>query len=133
MEPTQTEQRHRYADVGGTRGGLWEFVIGLALTVAGGYLVLQQVTVTSGFWGWWGGSTFGLTLLPLLIGIGVLFFDASSVLGWLLAGAGAVIILAGIIANLRIYFRPATLFETLMMLGMLFAGLGLVARSLRAH
>ena len=133
MEPTRTEQRHRYADVGGTRGGLWEFVIGLALTVAGGYLVLQQVTVTSGFWGWWGGNTFGLTLLPLLIGIGILFFDASSVLGWLLAGAGAVIILAGIIANLRIYFRPATLFETLMMLGMLFAGLGLVARSLRAH
>ena len=41
--------------------------------------------------------------------------------------------LAGIIANLQIFFRPTSLFNTLVMLGMLAAGLGLVARSLRAH
>ena len=45
----------------------------------------------------------------------------------------AAIILAGIIANLQVYFRPTSLFNTLMMLALLAGGLGLVARSLRSH
>lgn len=53
--------------------------------------------------------------------------------GWLLTGAGALIILVGIIANLGIYFRPTSLFDTLVILGLLAGGLGLVARSLRPH
>ena len=118
---------------GGTPGGLLEFVVGTAMAVAGAYLLTTRVTVTSGFWGWWGDNTFGLTLVPLLIGIGILFFNGRSALGWLLMVGGAVIILAGIIANLQIYFRPTSLFSTLMMLGLLAAGLGVVARSLRSH
>jgi len=38
---------------------------------------------------------------------------------------------AGIIANLEIYFRPTTLFNTLIILTLLIGGLGLIARSLR--
>jgi len=125
---------HEYArGAGGTPGGLLEFVMGTAMAVAGAYLLTTRVTVTSGFWGWWGDSTFGLTLVPLLIGIGLLFFNGRSVLGWLLMIGGAVIILAGIITNLQMYFRPTSLFATLMMLGLLAAGLGVVARSLRSH
>lgn len=125
---------HEYArGAGGTPGGLLEFVVGTAMAIAGAYLLTTRVTVTSGFWGWWGDSTFGLTLVPLLIGIGLLFFNGRSVLGRLLVIGGAVIILAGIIANLQLYFRPTSLFATLMMLGLLAAGLGVVARSLRSH
>ena len=80
------------------------FFGGLAMVVVGGYLLLNQVEVHSGFWSWWGGRTFGLTLLPLLVGIGFLFFDGKSVPGWILTAAGSLIILAGIIVNLRIYF-----------------------------
>jgi uncharacterized protein len=36
------------------------------------------------------------------------------------------------VANLRIYFRTTSLFDTLVMLGLLAGGLGLIARSLRA-
>ena len=57
--------------------------------------------------------------------------EKKSVVGWLLTGLGAAIILAGILMNLDIYFRQTSLFNTLMMLGMLFGGLGLIARSLR--
>lgn len=102
------------------------------MMVAGGYLLLQQVQVHSGFWGWFGPNTFGLTLVPLLVGIGFLFFDGKSFVGWFLAGAGALIIVAGIIANLQIWFRPTSLYNTLMMLGLLAGGIGLVARSLKA-
>ena len=116
---------------GGTEGGVLQFFVGLAMAVAGGYLLTQQVTVSSGFWGFFGDHTFGLSLLPLLVGIGLLFFDGKSVLGWVLLLAGAVIILAGILMNLRIYFERTSLFNTLVMLLLLAGGLGLVARSLR--
>lgn len=118
---------------GGTPGGLLEFIVGTAMALAGAYLLTTRVTVSSGFWSWWGDSTFGLTLLPLLIGIGILFFNGRSVLGWLLTAGGALIILVGIIANLQLYFRPTSLFATLLMLGLLSGGLGVVARSLRSH
>jgi uncharacterized protein len=117
---------------GGTPGGVGTFLLGAAMAAAGGYLLTNQVMVTSGFWDWFGPHTFGLTVLPLMVGIGFLFFEADSRPGWILTFLGAVIILVGIIANLRIYFQPTSLFNTLMMLGLLAGGLGLVARSLKA-
>jgi hypothetical protein len=118
---------------GGTPGGLGEFVIGLVMVAIGGYLLLNQVTVTTGFWALWGYNAFGLTLLPLLVGIGWLFFDGRSTGGWLLVVLGAALIFVGIISNLHIYFRPTSLFNTLIMLGLLVGGLGLIARALRPH
>ena len=118
---------------GGTPGGLGEFFAGLAMTAGGGYLLLNQVTVTSGFWQLWGYNAFGISLIPLLIGIGLLFFDGRSKLGWLLTAGGALVILLGILTNLTIFFRPTSLFNTLIMLGLLAGGLGLIARSLRSH
>lgn len=116
---------------GGTPGGLGTFVLGAAMVVAGGYLLLTRVTVASGGWTLWGYNAFGLSLLPLLVGIGVLFFNGRSLLGWGLTGAGALIIVAGILANLNIYFQATSLFDTLVILVLLAAGIGLVARSLR--
>lgn len=118
---------------GGTSGGIGAFLLGLAMVVVGGYLLLTRVTVGSGSWLLWGYNAFGLSLLPLLAGIGWLFYDGRAVGGWLLTGAGTLIILAGIIANLHLFFAPTSLFDTLVMLGLLAAGLGLVARSLRAQ
>ena len=116
---------------GGTPGGIGPFLAGAAMVVAGGYLLLNQVTVTSGFWTLWGFNGFGLSLIPLLVGIGILFFNGKSPAGWVLTAAGALIIVAGIIANLSIWFRPTSLFNTLLILGLLAGGIGLVARSLR--
>ena len=118
---------------GGTPGGVGEFLTGAAMTVGGGYLLLNQVTVSSGYWQLWGQSAFGFSLIPLLMGIAILFFNGRSVVGWLLTGAGGVIILTGIITNLQIFFRPTSLFNTLVILVLLFGGIGLVARSLRAR
>ena len=116
---------------GGTTGGIGMFFSGAAMVLAGGYLLLTRVSVISGGWSFYGYNAFGLTLFPLLIGIGVLFYNGRSILGWLLTLGGALIILVGIVANLHIYFQPTSLFDTLMMLGLLAGGLGLVARSLR--
>jgi hypothetical protein len=121
----------RIRGAGGTPGGVGTFVLGAAMVVAGGYLLLTKVTVASGGWTLWGYNAFGLSLLPLLLGIGVLFFNGRSLLGWGLTGAGALIIVAGILANLHIYFQATSLFDTLVILVLLAAGIGLVARSLR--
>lgn len=117
---------------GGTPGGLGTFFFGFVMAVAGGYLLMQQVTVHSGFWSWWGPNTFGLSLVPLLFGVALLFFNGKSLVGWLLTIGGAVIILAGVISNLQIYFQPTSLFNTLVMLVLLFGGLGLIARSVKS-
>jgi hypothetical protein len=116
---------------GGTQGGVGQFFLGLLMAVGGAYLLTNQVSVSSGFWAWFGPHTFGLSLVPLVLGIGILFFDGRSYLGWLLTAAGAVIIFLGILMNLRIYFEPTSLFNTLLMLVLLAGGLGLVARSLK--
>src|SRR4051812_14506861 len=111
---------------GGTPGGLGEFLVGFAMAVAGGYLLTAHVTVVSGYWHLWGHNTFGLSLVPFIFGVGILFFNGSSKLGWLLLIAGVVIILAGVLANLQIYFESTSLFNTLTMLVLLFGGLGLM-------
>jgi len=133
MDDARDAADRRPRGAGGTPGGLGEFFLGVVMAAAGGYLLTNQVTVTSGFWQLWGYNAFGLSLLPLLVGIGVLFFNGRSVLGWLLTAVGAVIILVGVLVHLQIFFRPTSLFNTLVMLGLLAGGLGLVARSLRAH
>jgi uncharacterized protein len=116
---------------GGTPGGVGTFLIGLLMTGVGTYLFLSQVQVTTSFWRMWGMSAFGLTLLPLLIGIAFLFYDGKSLLGWILTLLGFAIILAGVLMNMDIYFKTTSLYNTLVMLALLFGGLGLIARSLK--
>jgi hypothetical protein len=62
----------------------------------------------------------------------VLFWNGSSKIGWVLAGGGLLIIVVGIIANMRIHLRSMTLFDTLLILVLIAGGLGVIARSLRA-
>jgi predicted membrane channel-forming protein YqfA (hemolysin III family) len=121
----------RIRGAGGTEGGIGTFLVGFVMAVAGGYLLTNQVTVTSGSWRLWGHNAFGLSLLPFVVGIAFLFFNGKSIIGWLLTIAGAVIIFVGILTNLDIYFQPTSLFNTLLMLVLLLGGVGLVARSLR--
>ncbi len=127
------EEERKFKGAGGTDGGVVEFFVGLGMAVAGGYLLTNQVIVTSGFWSFFGFSAFGLSLVPLIAGIGMLFFNGKSIAGWLLLFAGVIIIFAGILSNLHIYFQPTSLFNTIVMLVLLAGGIGLVARALRSH
>jgi len=127
------ENEPKFNGAGGTPGGIAEFFIGLGMAIAGAYLITNQVVVTSSFWSIWGYNAFGLSLLPLIFGIGILFFNGKSIVGWLLLFAGIVIIFAGILMNLQIYFQPTSLFNTVLMLILLAGGIGLIARAIVAH
>jgi len=121
------------SDVGGTPGGLGEFLIGFVMICVGGYLLSNQVMVAGSYWNFGGTNTFGITLLPMLIGVGLLFWNGRSVAGWLLTVGGALFIFAGVLANLHIYFRPTSLFDTIVMLVLVVGGLGLIARAMLPH
>jgi hypothetical protein len=139
---TQKEQetQKEFVGAGGTPGGVGIFLLGFVMACAGGWLLTNQVTVTSQYFA--SGFTvpvinyqmhsFGLSLVPFIIGVGFLFFNGKSLAGWALTIAGLVIILAGILMSLHIYFRPTTLYNTLIMLTLLVGGLGMIFRSLKA-
>lgn len=124
----------KMAGAGGTPGGFGEFFVGLGLAAVGSYLLFSNVQVHTSFWRFGGlANSFGLSMLPMLLGIGVLFFNGKSLIGWLLGVGGFLFIVVGILMHMDIYFQRTSLFNTLMMLGMLAAGLGLIVRSLRPH
>jgi len=136
----ESKNEKKIVGAGGTPGGIGMFLLGLALAVAGGWLLTNQVTVSSEYFASgfmvpvinYRMNSFGLSLIPFIIGIGFLFFNGKSIIGWLLTISGLVIILAGILISLHIFFRPTSLFNTLLMLVLLFAGVGLILRSLKA-
>jgi hypothetical protein len=120
---------------GGTPGGAGEFLLGLLLMGIGIYMVFDRVTVHTSFWRFFGGTrtSFGVMLLPLLLGVGFLAFNGKSIIGWLLSAGGIALILVGILMNLDIYFQPTSLTTTIVMFALIAGGVGLFAKSLRPH
>ena len=123
----------RIRGAGGTPGGIGEFFLGLAMVIAGAYLITNRIVVVSGYWSFGGYSVFGLSLIPLIIGIGILFFNGRSIAGWLLLFIGVVIIITGVLMNLHIYFQSTSLFGTIVMIVLLAGGIGLIFRALVPH
>ena len=126
-------ENRTFRDAGGTPGGLGHFLLGCVMACLGGYLLVNQVTVVGGYWNLYGENSFGITLLPMIFGIGLLFWRGRSTVGWVLTIGGALFILAGIFANLHIFFRPLSLIHLVILLVLLVGGLGLIARGLLPH
>jgi hypothetical protein len=123
---------------GGTEGGIGRFFIGLTMMVAGGYLFLHNIHVSVGFglgymfFSVWGvGITSGMVLVPFIFGVGMIFYDGRSILGWGLTVASLVMLSFGVIAQTRFQLRSMTAFELLTILVLLVGGIGLFLSSLR--
>jgi len=123
----------RFSDVGGTPGGLGHFLMGFVMACVGGYLLSNQVMVSSSYWTFYGSNSFGITLIPILFGIVLLFWNGRSAIGWFLTVGGGLFIVAGVIANMHIYFQQTSLFNTIVMLVLLVGGIGLIVRALSPH
>jgi hypothetical protein len=123
---------------GGTNGGTGQFFIGLILMCGGFYLLLNSVVVSSSFglgtrlFGVGGyGITGGIVLIPLVIGIAMIFYNARSAFGWLLAIGAFAALVFGVIASVNMSLRTMSAFELICILVLAFGGLGLFLRSLR--
>lgn len=85
-------------------------------------MLTDGVTVSSGYWRVWGRDASGLSLVPLIFGIALVFFNGRSIPGWLLLSAGLITIVSGILLNLHFYVQPASMFNTIVRLALLAGG-----------
>jgi hypothetical protein len=123
---------------GGTNGGTGSFFLGLGMAGAGLYLLLRSISVYSGFslgYGLWqmGGYsvTSGMILVPTMIGIAMVFWNARNPLGWILSVGSVGALVVGVITSVQFSLAHMNLFELLTILILCFGGLGLFLRSLR--
>lgn len=130
---------------GGTSGGVSSFLVGLGMMGIGFYLLLSKIILTSNFTmgtrlyhhpGLFGTSmnfslTTGMILIPLIIGIGWIFYNAKSFWAWSLATISLGGMIFGVITSLKIKMMPMNSFDFIMISILAFGGLGLFLRSLK--
>lgn len=115
---------------------LRKFFIGLIMLGVGLFWLFQRTTVaTSGIFG--GALTIGhftvpngTVIIPLFIGILLLFFMDNRIFGWIVTVLGLAIIVLAIIMSVRIRFNDTSMFEYVMMFFLIGGGSGLLLRVL---
>ena len=125
---------------GGTSGGTTRFVLGIALFVAGIYLLLKNIYVQNnvGFgnamYALGGFSvTSGMLLIPFVIGVSMLFFNYKNIIGWVLAVGAIGLIIVGVITSIHFTLAGITAFDILIILVIIAGGLGLFLSSFRKY
>ena len=120
-----------------TKNDLLMFFIGLILLGAGLFWLFQRTSVaTVGIFS--GGLLFGnimiptgVVLIPLIVGIILLFFlEDKRIIGWIVTVIGLIIVILSILMSVRISFEKTSLFEFICMFGFIAAGTGLLLRTL---
>lgn len=113
---------------------LIEFLVGLVLLGVGLFWIFQSVSVTSSFGGFmrFGGfyAPNGTVIIPLLIGIIMLFLMERKVFGWIVTAIGIAVILIAIIMSVHLRFNGGSLYNYILMFGFTGVGGGLVIKSL---
>ena len=74
--------------------------------------------------------TTGLVLIPMIFGIGMIFYNSRNSIGWVLFAGGLIMIVFGAIASIDFRIRRLSAFELLTILVLFIGGMGLLLRSL---
>lgn len=123
---------------GGTSGGVGRFFLGLVMAIGGGYMLLDSIHVYNSFgfgtrmFSYGGfGITSGMILIPMMLGIGMVFYNAKNPFGWLLFIGSVIALVFGVISSIHFTMRSMSLFELLVILVLFVGGIGLLLASLR--
>lgn len=128
---------------GGTSGGIGLFFIGLVMMCGGFYLLLNSISVHSTFamgmslyrFSGLGGNvsiTSGMVMIPFIFGIGLVFYNAKNIIGWLLFLGSLTALIFGVISSIHFNLRSMSAFDLITILVLAFGGLGLFLRSLKS-
>lgn len=114
---------------------LLRFLAGIGMLVAGGFWFCSIVEVKHiGMGAMRVGNSFtipsGLVVVPFIIGIIWLFVDFDSFLPKLMTGLGLLIIIASVIMNTELVMTRQPLYNYLLILVLIFGGLGIVLKIL---
>ncbi|MBR1764366.1 MAG: hypothetical protein IJ746_03130 [Ruminococcus sp.] len=119
---------------GETDHELLQFVLGVLMLGGGIYWALNMFEVS---WVWGGFSvgrfrimTTGVMLVPLLVGIFLMFLLEKKTIGGIVTALGVVIIIIAMINSISFHAVSASLYVYVLMFGLIFAGAGLVAKVL---
>ncbi|WP_297957782.1 hypothetical protein [uncultured Ruminococcus sp.] len=116
---------------------LLTFFVGLLMLGGGLFMIFQNIEVTSS-WGY-GGHIFsfggfhlanGLIMLPIIIGIGMLFLMDRKIFGWVVLSIGIVIVLLSVMMTTHLHWVRSNAFTFIVMFGLTAAGGALVLREL---
>ena len=117
------------------RNDLLSFFIGLLMLAGGLFMIFQNLDVSSS----WGNGFFrigtfqfanGLIMLPLIIGIAMLFLMKRKIFGWVALSIGIVIVLLSVLMTAQIHWRRTNAYVFIIMFGLTAAGGGMVIREL---
>ncbi len=114
---------------------LLQFLGGLAMLVAGLYILSQKVMVSTSFFGY--GMMLGrfsvsngMIMIPFIIGIVWMFASGGSFASKVFTGFGVLIIVVSLIISTNIRLVHMTLYEWIVILVLIFGGAGLLAKIL---
>lgn len=121
-----------------------QFILGGALASGGAYALMNQVFFGSGFRSpsryLYGGYTLpfgapgmGLLMIPLGIGVVMLFLDGYRRFSQVLIWGSASALLVGVLNSLQMRMTTVTLWQLVVEIVMIAAGAGLMFRSLKGY
>lgn len=112
---------------------LLQFFIGVILLGAGLFMLSKRVMVHSSWYVWRIGGfdlSSGTITIPLIIGIIWYFFNSKSIAPKIIITLSIIFIVLSIIMSVRINFVTTSMFDYVLIFGMLAAGSGLLLKTL---
>lgn len=106
---------------------------GFGLLLLGLFLFMNHVHVGSGIMSLLGFHSvgFGLTIVPLMIGVGLLIFDYKNRLGWIVTIASFALILFAVLSQIVMSFPSISLLGLVIMFLPFAAGGALIAKGMK--
>ena len=111
---------------------LLELIIGISLLASGLFMLSKRVIVHTGWYTWRIGSfslSSGTVVIPLIIGIIWYFYNPKSIISKVIMGLGAIFIVLSVIMSVSINFMATSMFDYILILGMIASGCGLLLRN----
>ena len=110
-----------------------QFFLGIIMLGLGLFLLSKRVIVHSSWYSWRIGSfnlSSGLVTVPLIIGIIWQFYNSKSIIPKIIITLGVIFIIATIIMSIRISFMATSMFDYIIIIGLVAAGSGLLLKTL---
>lgn len=115
---------------------LLQFLGGLAMLIVGLYILAQKVMVSSSFLGGMRLGSLnmnnGMIMIPLIIGIIWMFASSGSFISKVFTGMSVLLIVAAIVISTNISLVHMSLYEWVIILVLIFGGVGILAKILLA-
>lgn len=116
---------------------LSRFFVGLLMFSVGIYILLKSIQVSNSFsmsyrFGYGNvGVPASVLFLGFILGMGMLFFNAKSPIGWIITALSVGFLIVGVIMNLHVSLTSMNAFNFLSILALLAGGGGLLLSSIQ--